>query len=82
MRSVDDRFDRITEIERMLVRRPDGYTSGDLARHFDKDPATIYRDLAKLEKNRLHGRGGDRFCKFTAITAFSRVQQVSVDAVS
>lgn len=50
MRSLDDRFDRVTEIERMLVRQPGGYTSGQLARHFDKDPATIYRDLAKLEK--------------------------------
>lgn len=34
----------------MLVRQPNGYTSGELARHFGRDPATIYRDLSKLEK--------------------------------
>jgi predicted DNA-binding transcriptional regulator YafY len=50
MRSLDDRFDRVAEIERMLVRHPAGYTSGELARHFQRDPTTIYRDLAKLEK--------------------------------
>lgn len=49
MHTVDDRFDRIVEIERMLVNHPSGYSTGELARHFKRDPATIYRDFAKLE---------------------------------
>jgi proteasome accessory factor B len=49
MSSLDSRIERIEDIERKLSRRPDGWTTGELAREYGVDPSTIFRDLATLE---------------------------------
>lgn len=50
MATLETRIERIADIERLLAQRPDGYTTGELAKHYGKDPATIFRDFSKLEK--------------------------------
>lgn len=50
MRPPEDRLQRIEAIERQLAQRPDGYTSGELARQYDVDPSTIYRDLCWMQE--------------------------------
>src|SRR6266699_1675634 len=49
MRTPEDRLERIEQIERKLAQRPEGWTTGELAREFQVDPSTIFRDLAVLE---------------------------------
>ena len=49
MSSLDSRLERVDDIERKLARRPEGWTTGELAREYGVDPSTIFRDLAFLE---------------------------------
>ena len=49
MREPESRFERIEAIERALSAHPEGMTTGELARRYQKDPATIYRDLTYLQ---------------------------------
>lgn len=49
MREPESRFERIEAIERDLSTHPNGLTTGELARRYQKDPATIYRDLTYLQ---------------------------------
>src|SRR5579859_7269277 len=49
MSHVDSRLERIEDIERKLAQRPRGATTGELAREYDVDPSTIFRDLGILE---------------------------------
>lgn len=49
MREPESRFERIEAIERDLTVHPNGMTTGELARRYQKDPATIYRDLTYLQ---------------------------------
>ena len=49
MSSLDSRLERVADIERRLARRPEGYTTGELAREYGVDASTIFRDLAYLE---------------------------------
>lgn len=49
MSSLDSRLERVDDIERKLARRPEGYTTGELAREYGVDPSTIFRDLTLLE---------------------------------
>jgi proteasome accessory factor B len=49
MKGLDSRLERIEDIERKLSRRPEGWTTGELAREYGVDPSTIFRDLAILE---------------------------------
>ena len=49
MREPEARFERIEAIERQLAAHPEGRTTGELARLYDVDPATIYRDLVYLQ---------------------------------
>lgn len=49
MRAPESRLERIEQIERKLAQRPEGWTTGELAREFQVDPSTIFRDLAVLE---------------------------------
>jgi predicted DNA-binding transcriptional regulator YafY len=49
MREPESRFERIEAIERELSAHPEGLTTGELARWYHKDPATIYRDLTYLQ---------------------------------
>jgi predicted DNA-binding transcriptional regulator YafY len=49
MSNLDSRLERIEDIERKLARRPEGYSTGELAREYGVDPSTIFRDLALLE---------------------------------
>ena len=49
MRAPESRSRRLEQIERKLVQRPEGWTTGELAREFQVDPSTIFRDLAVLE---------------------------------
>jgi predicted DNA-binding transcriptional regulator YafY len=49
MSSSDTRLERIEDIERKLARRPEGWTTGELAREYGVDPSTIFRDLNILE---------------------------------
>ncbi len=69
MRAPESRLERIEQIERKLVQRPEGWTTGELAREFQVDPSTIFRDLAVLESmgsllaisirpQRLYAHGG------------------------
>lgn len=52
MSLTENRYERLDAIERHLARRPEGMTTGELARELDVDPSTIYRDIQLLE-----GRG-------------------------
>jgi predicted DNA-binding transcriptional regulator YafY len=52
MTRTDSRYERLDDIERKLARRPEGWTTGDLAREFGVDADTIRRDLLLIE-----GRG-------------------------
>jgi len=60
MSSLDSRLERIEDIERKLSRRPEGWTTGELAREYGVDPSTIFRDLNFLESRGTglikHGR--------------------------
>lgn len=49
MRAPENRLERIEQIERKLVQRPEGWTTGELAREFGVDPTTIFRDFDLLE---------------------------------
>src|SRR5262245_31728300 len=49
MTRSDTRYERLDDIERKLARRPEGWTTGELAREFGVDPDTILRDLILLE---------------------------------
>jgi predicted DNA-binding transcriptional regulator YafY len=49
MRAPENRLERIEQIERKLAQRPEGWTTGELAREFGVDPSTIFRDLGLLE---------------------------------
>src|SRR5258706_10702343 len=49
MSSLDSRLERVADIERKLARRPEGWTTGELAHEYGVDPSTIFRDLAYLE---------------------------------
>lgn len=49
MSSLDTRLERIEDIERKLAQRPDGWTTGELAREYGVDSSTIFRDLVLLE---------------------------------
>jgi len=52
MTRSETRYERLDDIERKLARRPEGWTTGDLAHEFGVDADTIRRDLLLLE-----GRG-------------------------
>jgi predicted DNA-binding transcriptional regulator YafY len=52
MTRTDSRYERLDDIERKLARRPEGWTTSDLAREFGVDADTIRRDLLLIE-----GRG-------------------------
>ena len=52
MTRSDTRYERLDDIERKLARRPEGWTTGELAREYGVDPDTVLRDL-----NLLEGRG-------------------------
>jgi proteasome accessory factor B len=49
---IDSRYERLDAIERRLAQRPEGWTTGELARELGVDASTIFRDLRFLE-----GRG-------------------------
>jgi len=49
MRAPENRLERIGQIESKLVQRPEGWTTGELAREFQVDASTIFRDLSLLE---------------------------------
>lgn len=49
MREPESRFERIEAIGRQLSAHPEGQTTGELARLYHVDPATIYRDLTYLQ---------------------------------
>ncbi|HYU73962.1 MAG TPA: hypothetical protein VEL31_14890 [Ktedonobacteraceae bacterium] len=44
MKAPENRLERIEQIERKLALRPEGWTTGELAREFKVDPSTIFRD--------------------------------------
>ena len=44
MKAPENRLERIGQIERKLALRPEGWTTGELAREFKVDPSTIFRD--------------------------------------
>jgi predicted DNA-binding transcriptional regulator YafY len=46
----DTRYERLDDIERKLARRPEGWTTGELAREYGVDPDTILRDLTLLDE--------------------------------
>lgn len=50
MKRFDDRLQRLDDIERTLVQNPRGLTVGQLARLYQVNRTTIYRDLSKLEE--------------------------------
>lgn len=49
MTKSETRYERLDAIERWLARRPEGWTTGELARELGVDPDTIRRDLALLD---------------------------------
>ena len=49
MPTTETRYERLDEIERRLARRPEGWTTTELAREFAVDADTILRDLTLLE---------------------------------
>lgn len=50
MRNPESRLERMEAIERKLAQRPEGWTTGELAREFGVDPSTIFRDFSDLEE--------------------------------
>jgi proteasome accessory factor B len=50
MTRTESRYQRLDEIERKLARRPEGWTTGELAREFGVDADTIRRDLDELDR--------------------------------
>lgn len=50
MHDVETQLERLDDIERKLSLRPEGWTTGELARVYQVNPSTIYRDLGKLER--------------------------------
>lgn len=49
MGALDSRLERVADIERRLAQHPAGFTTGELARHYGKNPSTISRDFSTLE---------------------------------
>jgi predicted DNA-binding transcriptional regulator YafY len=49
MRAPENRLERIGQIESKLASRPEGWTTGELAREFHVDASTIFRDFGLLE---------------------------------
>lgn len=49
MTTSTSRYQRLNAIEQRLARRPEGWTTGELARELGVDPETIRRDFALLE---------------------------------
>ncbi len=49
MRKLESRLERIADIERRLIQRPEGWTTGELARLYGVDASTIFRDFAMLD---------------------------------
>lgn len=49
MTKTETRYQRLDAIERLLARRPEGCTTGELARDLGVGPDTIRRDLALLD---------------------------------
>lgn len=49
MTRSETRYERLDDLERHLARRPEGCTTGELAREVGVDPDTIRRDLLLLE---------------------------------
>ncbi len=49
MTRTDSGYERLDDIERKLARRPEGWTTGELALEFGVDTDTIRRDLLLLE---------------------------------
>lgn len=49
MPRTETRYERLDDIERLLARRPEGWTTSELARELDVAPDTILRDLTLLE---------------------------------
>jgi proteasome accessory factor B len=49
MPKTETRYERLDDIERRLARRPEGWTTTELAREFGVDPDTILRDLTLLD---------------------------------
>lgn len=49
MGHTDSRYERLDAIERRLAQRPQGWTTGELARELEVDASTVYRDLTLLE---------------------------------
>ncbi|HWQ11345.1 MAG TPA: WYL domain-containing protein [Roseiflexaceae bacterium] len=49
MPATESRYERLDAIERRLAQRPEGWTTGELARELGVDPSTIFRDLTLLE---------------------------------
>ena len=50
MTKLENKYERMDAIERLLARAPRGLTSGELARELEVDPSTIFRDIAFLER--------------------------------
>ncbi|HMQ34045.1 MAG TPA: WYL domain-containing protein [Chloroflexaceae bacterium] len=49
MAKTETRYERLDAIERYLARRPEGWSTGELARELAVDPDTVLRDLNLLE---------------------------------
>src|SRR5688572_9195123 len=49
MRHPESRYERLTQLERLLVSRPRGWKTSELAGELGIDPDTVRRDLAMLE---------------------------------
>lgn len=49
MTRSETRYERLDDIERKLARRPDGWTTAELAREFHVDADTVLRDMALLQ---------------------------------
>ena len=45
----DSRYERLDAIERRLAQRPEGWTTGELAKDLGVNQSTVFRDLAMLE---------------------------------
>jgi predicted DNA-binding transcriptional regulator YafY len=49
MSDPESRLERLMDMERKFARRPEGWTTGELAREYNVDVSTIYRDIETLE---------------------------------